>query len=115
MSSSLSKHAAFAALEDIRLALFEGDVSDPGDRTNILATISTLRRAVETPLDSALRILSQPMQNATLRVATEMDLLSAWKGRPTGTILDLDDLAARSNCDRELIGGYSPRESTTRR
>jgi len=57
------------------------------------------RHSRDTALVCALRTVSQPMQNAVLRVAVQMDLLTTWSGQAMVTNFILDDLAARSSAD----------------
>ncbi|KAL6720134.1 hypothetical protein ACLMJK_002055 [Lecanora helva] len=93
MSSNYEASKALALLENIKSILHESGSLGPSARASVLAQISDLRDAIETPLDSVLRILAQPMQNVALRMAAELGLLSRLAADPNVT-LGLDQIAS---------------------
>lgn len=90
-------------IEDIKTAMEKDDAKNAVSRPGLLDKISKLRDAVETPQDSILRIYSQPMQNAALRVAVELGLLETISGVEPGTDVSLDHLAEMGRSDPHLL------------
>ncbi|CAD6581108.1 MAG: hypothetical protein ASARMPREDX12_000360 [Alectoria sarmentosa] len=106
MALSPSTLRLLSLVEDIKIAIERDDASNTATRPDLLAKISKLRDAVEAPQDSLLRILSQPLQNAALRVAVELGLLEiiSCASSPTPEMgTSLAHLAGRSHGDSTLI------------
>lgn len=59
MSSSPNSSKALALLEEIQTTLRDQHELDPATRASVVAKLSKLRDAVETPVESVLRILAQ--------------------------------------------------------
>ncbi|CAF9933610.1 MAG: hypothetical protein ALECFALPRED_005639 [Alectoria fallacina] len=106
MAPSPSTLRLLSLVEDIKIAIEKDDASNTATRPDLLANISKLRDAVEAPQDSLLRIYSQPLQNAALRVAVELGLLEiiSCASSPTPEMgTSLAHLAGRSHGDSKLI------------
>ena len=59
MSSRPDTSKALPILEDIKATLESRHELEPDVRASVLAQISELRKAIETPLDSVLRLFAQ--------------------------------------------------------
>lgn len=106
MAHNPSASWLLSLVEDIKTSIERDDASNTTTRPDLLVKISRLRDAVEAPQDSLLRIYSQPLQNAALRVAVELDLLKIISSTnlPTHEMgTGLAQLAGRSHGDSKLI------------
>lgn len=107
MAHTPSASWLLSLVEDIKTSIERDDASNTKTRPDLLVKISRLRDAVEAPQDSLLRIYSQPLQNAALRVAVELDLLKIISSTnlPTHEMgTSFAQLAGRSHGDSKLIG-----------
>ena len=100
MSSAVDTQDALSILENIKSDVQGCHKLDPSTWASVVTKISQLRDAVETPLDTVLRLLTQvhtirranlnrllirvnqPMQNVALRVSVELGLLAALSESP---------------------------------
>jgi hypothetical protein len=77
--------------------------SDPAAHGRLLQAIHKLALAVETPTETNMRILYQPIQNACIRMAIEMGLTQAIVARD-GAAVTAVELGEEIKADPLLIG-----------
>jgi hypothetical protein len=76
--------------------------SDPAAHGRLLQALHQMTLAVETPTETLMRVLYQPIQNASLRLAVEMGLPQAIVARDGASVTAVE-LAAEVQADVLLI------------
>jgi hypothetical protein len=92
-------------LQDVQTAIANASSpsSDPAAHGRLLQAIHKLTLAVETPTETNMRILYQPVQNASVRMAIEMGLPHAIVARD-GKPVSAGELAEEVKADPLLVG-----------
>lgn len=92
-------------LQDVQTAMANASSpsSDPAAHGQLLQAINRLTLAVETPTETNMRILYQPVQNACIRMAIEMGLPHAVVARD-GASVTAAELGEELKADPLLIG-----------
>ncbi|KAL4807939.1 S-adenosyl-L-methionine-dependent methyltransferase [Aspergillus unguis] len=88
-------------IQDEACTLLDGSTQGPLVRARLLNAIDKLRLAVETPEETAMRIMYQPPQNAALRVLIDLRVFEWLVEAQDG--ISAESLAKRTNSEKGLI------------
>ena len=94
-----------ALLQDVQAAIANAasPSSDPAAHGRLLEAINKLSLAAETPTETMMRMIYQPVQNASVRMAVEMGLHQAIVARD-GAPVTAAELGEEVKADPLLIG-----------
>jgi hypothetical protein len=92
-------------LQDVQTAIanHSGPSNDPAAHGQLLQAVNKLTLAVETPTETMIRLIYQPIQNASVRMAVEMCLHHAIVARD-GAPVTAAELGEEVKADPLLIG-----------
>ena len=133
MAAACQPSQVLSLVEDIKLLASSPDASSAQSHFRLLGLVDQLKLAVETPTETALRLIyqvrcdvrhalllffadavaSQPPQNAALRTVIDLGLFQLLVKHPDGR--SAKDLAVHSGAERALVGRIPDATTTSAR
>lgn len=101
MAAACQPSQVLSLVEDIKLLASSPDASSAQSHFRLLGLVDQLKLAVETPTETALRLIYQPPQNAALRTVIDLGLFQLLVKHPDGR--SAKDLAVHSGAERALV------------